>query len=66
MKSEPAKVLMENPNSPDRTIRVDADKYQSMRDALLCVLPTGSPGLTVANAKAGISKPVLLASGQAR
>jgi len=46
------KVLMENPNSPDRPIRVDANKYQAMRDAILAVLPMGSPGLTVAEAKA--------------
>ena len=43
---------MENPNSPDRPIRVDANKYQAMRDAILAVLPMGSPGLTVAEAKA--------------
>jgi hypothetical protein len=47
-----AKVLMENPNSPDRPIRVDADKYQAMRDAILAVLPVTAPGLTVAEAKA--------------
>jgi len=46
------KVLMENPNSRDRPIRVDANKYQAMRDAILAVLPMGSPGLTVAEAKA--------------
>jgi hypothetical protein len=50
--SSVAKVLMENPNSPDRPIRVDADKYQAMRDALLAVLPATAPGLTVAEAKA--------------
>ena len=42
---------MENPNSPDRPVRVDADKYQAMRDALLAVLPATTPGLTVAEAK---------------
>lgn len=53
MKSEtPAKVMMENINSPDRQIRVDTDKYHAMRDAILAVLPVGSPGLTVAEAKA--------------
>lgn len=52
MKSDTTKVLMENINSPDRPIRVDADKYQAMRDAILAVLPAGSPGLTVAEAKA--------------
>lgn len=47
-----AKVAMENPNSPDRPVRVDADKYNAMRDAMLTVLPTTSPGLTVAETKA--------------
>lgn len=46
------KVLMENPNSPDRPVRVDADKYGAMREAILAVLPRGAPGLTVAEAKA--------------
>jgi len=46
------KVAMENINSPDRPIRVDADKYQAMRDAILAVLPASAPGLTVAEAKA--------------
>lgn len=47
-----AKVAMENPNSPDRPTRVDADKYQAMRDAILAVLPAAAPGLTVAETKA--------------
>ncbi len=46
------KVAMENINSPDRPIRVDADKYHAMRDAILAVLPASAPGLTVAEAKA--------------
>jgi hypothetical protein len=46
------KVAMENPNSPDRPVRVDADKYQAMREAILAVLPATAPGLTVAEAKA--------------
>ena len=48
----PAKVLMENPNSPDRPVRVDADKYHAMRDAMLAVLPVATPGLTVTEVKA--------------
>lgn len=47
-----AKVAMENVNSLGRPVRVDADKYQAMRDALLAVLPAAAPGLTVAEAKA--------------
>ena len=34
--------------------RVDKEKYLAMRDALLAVLPTAPPGLTVADAKAGL------------
>lgn len=45
------KVAMENANSPGRPVRVDADKYHAMRDAILAVLPQTSPGLTVAEAK---------------
>ena len=52
MKTQAAKALMENPNSPDRPIRVDADKYNAMREAILAVLPSAAPGLTVAEAKA--------------
>lgn len=47
-----AKVAMENPNSPDRPVRVDADKYHAMREAILAVLPAAAPGLTVAEVKA--------------
>lgn len=52
MTAQPAaKVAMENSNSPDRPVRVDADKYNAMRDAMLAVLPVASPGLTVAEVK---------------
>jgi hypothetical protein len=43
-----AKVEMENINSPGRSVRVDADKYEAMRHAFLKVLPAKSPGLTAA------------------
>lgn len=48
------KVMMENPGSPDRPVRVDAAKYNAMRSALLEVLPAGAPGVTVAQAKAAV------------
>ncbi|WP_309645942.1 DUF6958 family protein [Phenylobacterium sp.] len=51
MTAQPDKVLMENPNSPDRPVRVDADKYNAMREAILTVLPPSAPGLAVAEAK---------------
>jgi hypothetical protein len=43
---------MENVKSPGRAVRVDADKYHAMRDAMLEVLPADAPGLTVAEVKA--------------
>jgi len=46
------KVAMENVNSPGRPVRVDAAKYQAMREAILAVLPPAPPGITVAEAKA--------------
>ncbi|MDP3748644.1 MAG: hypothetical protein Q8Q88_16520 [Phenylobacterium sp.] len=52
MTAQSDKVLMENPNSPDRPVRVDADKYNAMREAILAVLPAAAPGLAVADAKA--------------
>jgi hypothetical protein len=54
MKTPVAKVAMQNPNSPDRPVRVDADKYCAMREALLTVLPASSPGLTIVEAKAKV------------
>lgn len=49
------KVAVKNVNHPGRIERVDADKYNAMRDALLAVLPVAAPGLTVAQAKAGLA-----------
>ncbi len=46
------KIEIENVNTPGRTTRVDRAKYEAMRTALLAVLPSSSPGLTVAEAKA--------------
>jgi hypothetical protein len=45
------KVAMENVNSPGRVVRVDADRYNTMKRAILAVLPKLSPGLTVAELK---------------
>jgi hypothetical protein len=49
--SVPAKIAMENVNSPERIVRVDADKYHAMRTAILAVLPNVAPGLTLAELK---------------
>jgi hypothetical protein len=48
------KIEIENFTSPNWRGRVDRAKYEAMRDALLAVLPTSSPGLTVAEAKAAL------------
>jgi len=48
------RVVMENILSPHHVVRVDAAKYQAMRDAMLAVLPTSTPGLTVAETKARV------------
>ena len=42
-----AKIEIENVNKPGRTISVDADKYLAMKAAVLAVLPTSGPGLTL-------------------
>lgn len=42
------KITVENVNTPGRTERVNAAKYQAMRGAMLAVLPANAPGLTAA------------------
>ena len=42
------KVEIENVNTPGRTTRVDVDKYEAMRNAILEVTPGQAPGLTAA------------------
>lgn len=48
------KIQIENINSPGQTQRVDRAKYEAMREALLAVLPSTSPGLKVPDAKAAL------------
>jgi hypothetical protein len=55
------KIEMENANSPGRTVRVDADKYEAMKSAYVKVLPRSAPGMTAAEIKARIL-PLLPAS----
>ncbi len=51
-KAPAAKVVMENVNSPGgHVVRVDADKYNAMRRAILASLPKSASGLTVAELK---------------
>lgn len=48
------KIEIENFTSPDWSGRVDRAKYEAIRHALMAVLPDGSPGLTVAEAKVAL------------
>jgi hypothetical protein len=44
----PEKIGMQNVNHPGgRVVRVDADKYNAVRAAVLTVLPSEPPGLTL-------------------
>lgn len=52
MGNEADKIEIENVNTPGRVERVDRARYLAMKAALLAVLTTKSPGLTVAEAKA--------------
>lgn len=56
MATTPAKVAMENINTPGRSVAVDADKYHSMRTAILAVLPSAAAaaGVTVAELKSAV------------
>jgi hypothetical protein len=44
-----ARIVVENVNHPGKSRPVDARKYQTMRRALLKVLPPRTPGLTLAD-----------------
>jgi hypothetical protein len=43
-----ATITIRSVTSPAQTQRVNRAKYMAMRDALMAILPVGSPGLTVA------------------
>ncbi|WP_375597248.1 DUF6958 family protein [Devosia sp. Naph2] len=45
------KITIGNVNHPDHSERVDRAKYMAMHEALMAILPTEPPGLTVAEAK---------------
>lgn len=51
MADKPEKIEVLNAISKDHKMRLDRAKFEAMRDALLAVLPTQAPGLTVAEAK---------------
>jgi hypothetical protein len=46
--STAGKIEVENVNLPGHSRRVDAGKYQAMKQAMLKTLPATSPGLTLA------------------
>ncbi len=48
------KIEVRNVNSPDHITRVDRAKYGAMKTALMKVLPSEPPGMTVADAKAAL------------
>ena len=50
--SDSSKIAIENVISPGHKRNVDRAKFMAMHDALMAVLPTDPPGLTVAEAKA--------------
>lgn len=45
------KISIENVIRPGKTYRADRAKYEAMREALLAVLPSEAPGLTVPDAR---------------
>lgn len=47
-KTAPARVVVENVNTPGKSRALDAANYNGMRRALLKVLPRRSPGLNYA------------------
>jgi hypothetical protein len=61
------KIEVRNATSPGHVTRVDAAKYNDMKQAVLAVLPSGPPGMTpkdlIAGAKAHLS-PALFPGGE--
>ncbi len=48
------KISVENVGQPGKTYRVDADKFNAMRAAVLKVLPGAAPGMAVADLIAAV------------
>ena len=46
--TDPGRVTVENVNVPGHKVHLDAAKYNTMRAAILAVLPNKAPGLTQA------------------
>lgn len=47
-------IEVENVVSPGHVYRVDAAKYGAMREAMMAVLPSSAPGMTVADIKTSV------------
>ena len=60
MPADGDKIEIENVNIPGRTERLDRAKYEAVRNALVSVLPTGAPGLTMEEAKASLIPTALM------
>jgi hypothetical protein len=54
MNSSDDKIAVENVNVPGKTSRVNAAKYQAMKQAMLQVLPKEEPGLTQAEMREAV------------
>ncbi|AUH35497.1 DUF6958 family protein [Paracoccus tegillarcae] len=52
--SDDDKIEVENVNSPHHKTRVNRAKYQTMRQALMQVLPDEAPGMKVPDAKTAL------------
>ncbi len=48
------KIVVENVNVPGHTNRLDADKYNAMKVALLEILPAKAPGITQKQMMSGV------------
>ena len=48
------KIEIENVGQPGKTYRVDGDKFNAVRAAVLAALPTAAPGLTVSDLIAAV------------
>jgi hypothetical protein len=68
MAEKPGRVRIENVNHPGSSTTVDAGMYNAMREALLAVLPTTTPGLTEAQMRQAVTPqlPEALFPGGAR
>ena len=54
MSENDEKITVENVNVPGKTSRVNAAKYQAMKQAMLQVLPSEEPGLTQAEMRKAV------------